>query len=43
MNDAILEGTPNYLTLNETRNHVRTILALYESAENGRQVFLNEF
>ena len=43
MNDAILDGTPNYLTLNETRNHVRTILALYASAENGRQVYLNEF
>jgi predicted dehydrogenase len=29
---AILDGRPNYLTLAETRNHVRTALALYESA-----------
>lgn len=43
MNAAILDGTPNYLTLEETRNHVRTTLALYESAKNGRLVNLSEF
>lgn len=32
MHAAILDGAPNYLTLAETRNHVRTVLALYESA-----------
>jgi predicted dehydrogenase len=32
MHAAILDGRPNYLTLAETRNHVRTALALYESA-----------
>ncbi len=34
MHAAILDGQPNYLTLSETRNHVRTALTLYESAEN---------
>ncbi len=43
MNAAILDGTPNYLTLAETRNHVRTTLALYEAARNGRVVQLSEF
>lgn len=33
MHAAILDGRPNYLTLAETRNHVRTALALYEAAE----------
>ena len=32
MHAAILDGAANYLTLDETRNHIRTILALYESA-----------
>jgi predicted dehydrogenase len=32
MHQAILEGKPSYLTLEETRNHVRTVLALYEAA-----------
>jgi len=32
MHAAILNGTPNYLTLAETRNHIKTALALYESA-----------
>lgn len=40
MHAAILDGKPNYLTLEETRNHVRTILALYESAASGRPVTL---
>ncbi|MFZ0544868.1 MAG: Gfo/Idh/MocA family oxidoreductase [Candidatus Promineifilaceae bacterium] len=40
MHAAILDGEPNYLTLAETRNHVRTALALYESAEKGRVVEL---
>jgi len=43
MNAAILDATPNYLTLAETRNHVRTTLALYEAARNGRVVHLSEF
>ena len=43
MNAAILDETPNYLTLAETRNHIRTTLALYEAARNGRLVNLNEF
>ena len=33
MHTAILDGSPNYLSLEETRNHVKTVLALYESAE----------
>jgi xylose dehydrogenase (NAD/NADP) len=32
MHAAILDNTPNYVTLDETRDHVRTALALYESA-----------
>lgn len=32
MNGAILEGKANYLSLQETRDHVRTILALYKAA-----------
>lgn len=34
MNAAVLDGSPNYLSLAESRDHVRTILALYESARN---------
>jgi D-xylose 1-dehydrogenase (NADP+, D-xylono-1,5-lactone-forming) len=40
MHDAILEGVPNYLTLEETRDHVRTVLALYEAARTGVPVVL---
>jgi predicted dehydrogenase len=40
MHQAILHGTPTYLTLDETRNHVRTLLALYESARSGQPVRL---
>ena len=35
MNRAILHGTPLRLTLEETRNHVKTALALYELARTG--------
>jgi predicted dehydrogenase len=40
MHSAILDGAPPYLTLQETRNHIRTILALYESAKAGQKVLL---
>jgi len=40
MHGAILDGTPSYLTLAETRNHVKTVLALYESARTGKVVNL---
>lgn len=42
MHAAILDGQPNYLTLAETRDHIRTVLALYESAQSGRVVYLRE-
>lgn len=42
MQAAILDGRPNYLTLDETRNHVRTTLALYESARRGQPVHLDQ-
>jgi predicted dehydrogenase len=42
MQAAILDGRPNYLTLAETRNHVRTTLALYRSARRGQIVHLEE-
>jgi D-xylose 1-dehydrogenase (NADP+, D-xylono-1,5-lactone-forming) len=40
MHSAILDHTPSYLTLAETRNHIRTALALYESARTGKPVSL---
>ena len=42
MHNAILDGRPNLIGLDETRNHVRTVLALYESARRGERVFLEE-
>jgi predicted dehydrogenase len=38
MHAAILDGTDTYLSLEETRNHIRTITALYESANTGQVV-----
>ncbi len=40
MNNAILDGTPNFLTAEETRNHIKTALALYTSAQENRIVTL---
>jgi len=40
MHDVILEGKKPYLTLNETRDHIKTALALYESAQKGSIVHL---
>lgn len=40
MHAAILDGAPTYLTLEETRNHVRTVLALYQSAVRGHVVYM---
>lgn len=37
---AVLDGERPYLTLAETRNHVKTVLALYESAKTGQPVTL---
>ncbi|MFN2167701.1 MAG: Gfo/Idh/MocA family protein [Anaerolineae bacterium] len=42
MQDAILNGADNYLTLEQTRNHVRTVLALYQSAAQGRIVTMDQ-
>ncbi|MEM7330596.1 MAG: Gfo/Idh/MocA family oxidoreductase [Chloroflexota bacterium] len=41
MHDAILDGKSNYLTWEETRNHIRTVLKLYESAERGTAVTMD--
>ncbi|NJN54874.1 MAG: Gfo/Idh/MocA family oxidoreductase [Anaerolineae bacterium] len=38
MHRAILDGKANALSLIETRNHIRTVLALYESAVSGNPV-----
>jgi D-xylose 1-dehydrogenase (NADP+, D-xylono-1,5-lactone-forming) len=38
MNAAILDGAPTCVTLEETRDHIRTVLALYESARTGKLV-----
>jgi len=37
---AILDGTAPYISLEETRNHVRTALAFYDSARTGKIVKL---
>lgn len=42
MHDAILKGQPTYISLDETRNHVRTVLALYESARRSERVYVQE-
>jgi predicted dehydrogenase len=39
---AILEGRPTYVGLDETRNHVRTVLALLESARRGERIYVEE-
>ena len=40
MHRAILDGIPPYLHAQESRNHVATVLALYESAQTGRPVIV---
>jgi hypothetical protein len=40
MHTAILDGEPPYISLAETRNHVRTVLALYQSAKLNEVVHL---
>lgn len=40
MHAAILDGVPTYLSLDETRNHVKTVLALYEAARTGQPTHL---
>ncbi|MCB0017138.1 MAG: Gfo/Idh/MocA family oxidoreductase [Anaerolineales bacterium] len=40
MNAAILDGATPYLTLAETRDHVKTLLALYQAAETGNNISL---
>lgn len=40
MHDAILDGRAPYLTLAETRHHIQTVLALYQSAATNQVVAL---
>ncbi len=40
MHGAILDGRSNTLTLTETRNHIKTVLALYRSAQTNQIVTL---
>ncbi len=40
MHAAILDGAPNYLRLEETRDHIRTVLALYQAARTQQVVHL---
>ena len=42
MHDAILTGRPQLIGHNETRDHVRTVLALYESMRRGERVYVEE-
>jgi xylose dehydrogenase (NAD/NADP) len=41
MHAAILDGKPNYISLEETRNHIRTVEALYQSAQTEQIVRLD--
>ena len=43
MHDAILNGAASYLSLEGTRLHVLTALALYEAAKTGQKVALASF
>jgi predicted dehydrogenase len=40
MHAAILDGASPYISLEESRNHVRTLLALYQAARTGQVVHL---
>ena len=40
MHAAILDNQPCYLSLEESRNHIRTALALYEATQKGEKVYL---
>jgi predicted dehydrogenase len=40
MHAAILDQKPTYLSLSESRNHIRTVAALYQSADTARPVIL---
>lgn len=42
MHAAILDGAAPFISLQETRDHVRTVLALYESARRKERVYLDE-
>ena len=41
MENAILDGKPNLISMEETRNHVKTALALYQSAAEGKVIALS--
>lgn len=41
MHNAILIGIPPRISLEESRNHIRTVIALYESAKTGMPVLLH--
>ena len=41
MNAAILDGARNYLSLEESRDHIRTVTALYAAAERRQVIYLD--
>jgi predicted dehydrogenase len=41
LHDAILEGQPTRISLSESRNHIATIYALYDSARSGKPVSIS--
>jgi len=41
MNAAILDGQPTLISLQESRDHVRTVQALYQAAKTGQMVALD--
>ncbi len=40
MNNAILDGSSPYISLTESRDHIRTVLALYQSARSHQSIEL---
>jgi predicted dehydrogenase len=40
MHSAILDGTDPYISIEESRDHIRTVIAMYESANTRKTIFL---
>jgi D-xylose 1-dehydrogenase (NADP+, D-xylono-1,5-lactone-forming) len=43
MHEAILEGAISYVSLEESRTHIRTVKALYESARTKQIIFFKDY
>ena len=40
MHAAIIDGAETYINITESRDHIRTVVALYRSANEGKPVIL---